>query len=490
MRASIASPPICLSYPYLHLHLYLYLYLYLLTPISYLLFDIDTSLQVSLVACWSIREGRRFTTSETLVLKQSLLKVIRAHYRYVIVVVGFFVGLLTWGGYNSLGVFILPIISEMEWTRGSISGAYSFAFLVSGFSSLLAGRLSDSAGPRAVCAATGIFLGIGFLLASRVQSMWQFYLAFGLVGMGLSGEMSSLPVLTRWFSRTLGLVTGIAKSGVGIGIMVVPVLAASLIVGLGWRVAFAIIGGVTAAGMVVASLLLRRDPSQVGLPPGGTPLAPPGDKVIVGPPGADQPIVSREVSPITSRMALKTGRFWTYASIMLLTSVVTRAVITHFAPHMVDLGIDASEAARLLGAVGGFSLLGRLGLGAAADKLGVFRVQAVTLALMTASLAWLQFASSRWSFFLFAVAYGVAHGAYFTLFSPLVARLFGSFAAGAILGMFAFIGTLGGSAGPLLAGYTFDITGSYGSAFFAFLLMSLGALALGIVLMRGVRELG
>ena len=80
--------------------------------------------------------------------------------------------------------------------------------------------------------------------------------------------------------------------------------------------------------------------------------------------------------------------------------------------------------------------------------------------------------------FLIVALYGVTHGVFFTLVSPVVAEYFGMRAHGSIFGTILFCGTLGGSVGPILAGRVFDLTGSYQPSF-----ISLGLLALiGLVL--------
>jgi MFS family permease len=81
--------------------------------------------------------------------------------------------------------------------------------------------------------------------------------------------------------------------------------------------------------------------------------------------------------------------------------------------------------------------------------------------LLLGSLLWLQVASEAWMLFLFAVVYGLAHGGFFTVMSPLVAELFGTGSHGLLFGLVLACGTVGGAAGPLLAGRTFDVTGSY-----------------------------
>jgi MFS family permease len=82
--------------------------------------------------------------------------------------------------------------------------------------------------------------------------------------------------------------------------------------------------------------------------------------------------------------------------------------------------------------------------------------------------------------FVAVAVYGFAHGGFFTVVSPTVAEYFGLQAHGAIFGLVLLSGTIGGAAGPILAGRIFDLTDSYALAFIA--LAVLGALGLALVL--------
>jgi MFS family permease len=66
--------------------------------------------------------------------------------------------------------------------------------------------------------------------------------------------------------------------------------------------------------------------------------------------------------------------------------------------------------------------------------------------------------------YLFAVGYGLAHGGFFTSFSPIIAEFFGIKSHGSLFGITMFSGTFGGALGPVMAGYVFDVTGAYAGA--------------------------
>jgi MFS family permease len=97
-------------------------------------------------------------------------------------------------------------------------------------------------------------------------------------------------------------------------------------------------------------------------------------------------------------------------------------------------------------------------------------------------------ASNTWMLYLFAVVYGFAHGSLFTVISPTIAELFGTNSHGLLFGLVLFIGTLGGSVGPLLAGFLFDQTGTYQTGIIVLVLMSILGLFL-VTLLRPIRIL-
>ena len=85
--------------------------------------------------------------------------------------------------------------------------------------------------------------------------------------------------------------------------------------------------------------------------------------------------------------------------------------------------------------------------------------------------------------YLYAILIGLGHGGSATLFSPLVAEVVGIKAHGAIYGLSHFFSTLGGAAGPYVAGLIFDMTGSYRIDF----ILLIGIILCGIILIFTVK---
>jgi len=137
----------------------------------------------------------------------------RLFYGYVVVIAAFLIELLVWGAFNSFGVFFEPIRSDFGWSRATVSGMTSVAFFLMGAFSIFTGRMTDRYGPRILVAIYGLILGAGYFIVAQADSLWQFYLCYGiLIGLSAScADASVLPTVARWFVKNRGLMSGIVK---------------------------------------------------------------------------------------------------------------------------------------------------------------------------------------------------------------------------------------------------------------------------------------
>lgn len=377
----------------------------------------------------------------------------RFFYGYIIAAIGLFIQALAFGTYSTFGVFFIPISAEFGWTRAITSGPRSLSFFLMGLLGIIAGRVNDRVGPRMVVTISGLFLGLGYLLMSQVNTIWHFYLFYGVIialGMG-SADIPLLSTLARWFVRKRGMMSGILKVGAGLGMLVMPLVANWLISNYGWRTSSIIMGLVALVLGILAAQFLRRDPGQTG-------LLPDGDEV-------KEKSIKLEANRFSLKQAIHTRQFWMLSAIYFLFVFCSQTVMVHIYPHAVDLGIAEVTATNILATIGVASIAGRLTMGSAGDKVGNKLVITIALIILAVALLWLQLAREVWMLYAFAVLYGFAHGGLFTLTSPTVAELFGLSSHGVIYGTVAFIGAIGGTIGPVMAGYIFDITGSYQRAF-------------------------
>ncbi|MFH1003002.1 MAG: MFS transporter [Chloroflexota bacterium] len=378
----------------------------------------------------------------------------RFFYGYTIALASFFSMVMMWGTYNTFGVFLPLLSAEFGWARAVTSGAFSLSTLLRGPLSFIAGWLTDRLGPKLVVAVSGLFLGAGYLLMSRVDSAWQMYLFYGLmIGIGMGASFIPLMTTTaRWFIRGRGLMAGLVVCGGGLGILVWPLLAGWLITSYGWRSSYAIMGWASLVIITAAALLLKRDPAQAGLKAYGW-----SAEV-----AALSPVATNDIS---LREAISARPIWILSGAFFLAGVCMKAVVVHLAPYATDLGFSPAIAATTISVFGGVSIVGRIAMGVVADRLGNKLAMVANFVLLTVAMFWLYSARELWVLYLAASLYGLAHGGVYAVISPYLAELFGTGAHGAIFGATNFWHEMGGAIGAVLPGIIFDRYGAYGPAF-------------------------
>ena len=262
---------------------------------------------------------------------------------------------------------------------------------------------------------------------------------------------------------------GIVSAGLAGGQVVVPPLANQMIVNYGWRMSYFIMGIIALVVLVAAAQFLKRNPYQIGLLPDGA---------------AKEKHDSLDVEPTGHSLleAMHTKRFWMLTVVYFGVGFFAIATLLHIVPHATDLGIPAANAATIISTIGGMGIIGRIGMGNAADRIGINRALTIGFILTTAMLFWLPFIKGLGMLYVFAAVFGFAWGGTIAVQSPLLAESFGLKAHGSILRASAFSIALGCAVSPILTGYMFDVTGSYQSAFVVIAVLSLISLILTLLL--------
>lgn len=389
-------------------------------------------------------------------------------YGHVIVAASFAIMVVIWAAYYSFGVFFKPMVDEFGWTRAATSAAFSLSAIINGLVAITMGRLTDKFGPRFVLRICVTLLAIGFLLMSKVEMIWQFYLVFGLiVGIGMAGSFVPLmSTVVRWFFRRRSMMTGIVAAGISIGALIGPPTAQRLIINYGWRVSYVTLGVSVFITVIIVSQFIRKDPIEVGQLADG----------VVKLDGQSEANTSS--MGLSFKEAIYTRQFWVVFFMFFCLGFCTFAIIVHITPHAIELRIPSVVAANILATVGGLGMIGRVVMGRAADIIGSKRAFIIGFLLMSAALLGLMPARMMWIIFVLAGFFGFANGTCVASQSPLVALLFGLSSHGAILGLLSFGFTSGGAFGPWLSGIIFDLAGSYRLAF----LMCTGVSLAGLVL--------
>ncbi|MPY94356.1 MAG: MFS transporter [Acidimicrobiia bacterium] len=352
----------------------------------------------------------------------------------------------------SFSAFFSAMADQFGSGKGATALMFGFTIFFLFVLSLPAGRFADRLGARPVVLFGAASLGLGLLATSVVDSLWLGYVTYGF-GVGVGVACAYVPMVTQvsgWFERRRAVALGIAVSGIGLGTLLVPPLAASLIEDHGWRWTYRVFAVVSVAALLVVAALAKRPPQLMGQ------------------------------APLDLRAVLARPLFRQLYVAALLMSLALFVPFVFLAAYAEDHGIRESTAATLVSFLGLGSLAGRLVLGLFAGRLGVLRLYVGCFAVL--ALSFVLWAVSGGAFGVlaaFAVVMGVAYGGYVALSPAVMAELFGLAGLGAVLGASYTAGGIGGLLGPPLAGWLIDVTGSYMPAILAAIaLASAGTLLL------------
>jgi MFS transporter, OFA family, oxalate/formate antiporter len=370
-------------------------------------------------------------------------------YGWFVVAAAFGVTFVGFGGAYSFSAFFESLQREFAASRGSVSLVFSLAgFLYFGLG-FVSGPLADRWGARSMAVLGMLLLGVGLALASAAHSLNQVYADYGL-GVGLGVGFSYVPVVgavQRWFVKQRGLASGLAVSGIGVGTLVMPPVAAFLIEAFGWRTAYLVLGGSAAIVGVAMSLMIENDPRDRGLlPDGGSAL-----------PGAE----AKAPTGASLRDAIRSRRFIGLYAACLVASFGVFVPFVHLVPYALDHGVPRSAAVFLLGAIGVGSTGGRFLLGGLADRIGRPRALLVMFLGMAVALAIWAVSTGIWSLAAFALVYGVFYGGWVAVLPAVVMDYFGGRNIGGIIGALYTSVAFGTLVGPSAAGFVFDYSHSY-----------------------------
>jgi len=380
-------------------------------------------------------------------------------YGRVIVAAGYVVQALNGGLlFHAFSAYVLPLQDEFGWNRTLLSSAFALVRMESGLLGPLQGWMIHRFGPRRVMTVGNVLFAGGFLLFAQMNSVASFYGALAIVALGssLGGFMPIAATVTNWFSRRRSTALGITLSGMGAGGLMVP-LVVSLIASHGWRWMATLSAVLIAALAVPAAQFMRSRPEDYGQVVDGAPPPPPA-------PGQADP--SPQEPSFTVRQALQTRTFWLLSLVHASALLIVGTVLVHQIPHMVEgIGLSATAAGSVVGVLVVVVMSGQLLGGWIGDRVnkrliifGAMWVHAVAMVIFA-------YADSMRGAVAFAILHGAAWGVRGTLINSIRADYFGRASYAQLSGFSSMLIMVGMTAGPVISGIAYDVTGSYRGAF-------------------------
>lgn len=349
-----------------------------------------------------------------------------------------------------MGVFLKPIAEEFGWLRSEVAGALAALALGNAVAYPFVGRLADRFGPRRIALIGNLLFAVSILIVSQVPAqLATYYFVFALAG-ALSAAPSTLvfaKLIAEWFDRSRGLWMGFcAGVGIGLGVIFLPMLAASIMTAHGWRMGFVGVAILTLFGGVAIMLpLLRESPIRRGQ-------------------HSAEPVV---LEGVTCREAMRSPKFWWIFSSVPLGAGCMTAMFSTIVPMLTDRGLPLGEAILVIQTFAFTTIFAQPLVGGLADRLSSPKIIAPLFLTAAAGLWLLLHAQSELSLLLAGLLIGAGAGAEYTVLPFLLSRCFGLREFGTISGV-AYTGELlFGALAPLFLNGVFDLTGRYDMAVYA-----------------------
>jgi MFS transporter, OFA family, oxalate/formate antiporter len=385
------------------------------------------------------------------------------------------------GSVYSWSVFTNPLREKHNWGLSEISLTFSIAILFLGLSAAFMGHFVERYGPRisgliaASCFGVGL-IGAGF--ADSIGSLYMlyfFYGALGGIGLGI-GYITPVSSLVKWFPDRRGLATGLAIMGFGFASLIASPVIARLITGIGIPNTFYLLGAVYFTLMFLSSLYLAPPPK--GWVPEGMEDNNESEKK------------PADLAQLTANEAVKTIRFWALWAMLFINVTCGIAVISVASPMAQDIaGLSASSAATMVGIMGLFNGLGRIGWASVSDYIGRPNVYTTFFALQTVAFMLLPNVTNALVFQLTVYVILTCYGGGFAAVPAYIGDLFGTKQLGAIHGYILTAWAAAGLVGPLAVSWIREATSSYSLTLYIFAGAFVAALSISLLIRINIRNI-
>ena len=411
-------------------------------------------------------------------------------------------GPTTW----AFGLFAVSMEEELGWTRGSLFGALTVRMVIGVALMPIMSRLMDNPRwPLLIMLSTSVIYTGSLMLMARVGSELEYYLVFGVIG-GLSaagaGGQLYQAIIPKWFIRRRGRAVAFGSMGSSLGALTAPIYIGFFVEALGWREAWFITGVIMFVLMVPLTLLVRRQPEDIGLLPDGD--LPDGDLLTANAPqtaaGAATPGQAsapplRRPAPrraateesFTVREALRSRTTWLLVLATVLLSGSLQGLGSSWINHYIDVGLSRESAAAAVSTYGFFAILGRISWGLIAERMHIRKLFLIACVITALPLVLLVNVTNLPTAMLYAAVAGLTLGGYVAVQALIWANYFGRRHLGAIRGTFATPSLVAASVGPWWIAFVHDTQGSYTWAYWAMFIGWIAAFGL-VFLARPLRK--
>lgn len=393
----------------------------------------------------------------------------KIYYGWYIAGVAFWAYFLAVGtGFYAFNAFLEPLCNARGWTRTDLNLALVIGTFFGFSSQYIFGTILMKTGIKRLMLAGSFTAGVSFIFMARVETLWQFYFCYSLlfIGNGAYGGIVASSAVNNWFVDKRGKAIGFATAGMSLSGALLPIVALLLIEYTGIENAALCIGLVMILFGPLAWIIVKDWPEDMGMLPDGLPVNKDtytaGQIQIHVPPSAD----TGGEWPLTR--LVRTDVFWKLGLSFGLMMIGTVGVMSQLKPRFADTGFSPITAMLMMAATALVGAAGKYTWGIMCDR---FKPKRVAIAMALANILGLSLAlvkNSLAALIVFIPIFGFSMGGIMSTFPIIVATIFGRKNFASVLRYISFFLILQ-MFGYLIAGQSFDITGSYDTAYKIFI---------------------
>ena len=380
----------------------------------------------------------------------------------------------------TLSIFVVPMTAEFGWSSSEISGAVSLGGVLAAIASPILGPLVDRHGARAMLCCAVLITGVASLLLSLTPSLLVFYLLFCLARMNFAGpfDLGIYGAVNNWFVQLRPLANSIITVALMVGLTAMPLIAHASIERGGWRLGWIAVGAtVLVVGFIPTFLLMSRRPEDLR-------LSPDGDRArgING----NEKLSFREPT-FTRGEAVRTRAFWMLLLFTALGYPVQAGASLHQAPHLLERGLEPTEAAIAVSLFSAVTGVSGFILGIVIRRVGIRRSLALS-GLFLALGCWAMIGiETSIDAYISAIVFGIGLGGLLTIPPIAWADYFGRRNFSSIRSVALTVQVTAQASGPLISGALRDWSGTYVLSLQVFAAVSILA-GLSILLAKAPRQ--
>ncbi|MBN1376107.1 MAG: MFS transporter [Dehalococcoidia bacterium] len=365
-------------------------------------------------------------------------------------------------GFYAFSLFVKPLQDAFTWERGAVMAAFTITFLLSGMLSPLMGTAIHRWGAKKIVIISAIVFGAGLLGLSTINSLLQYYLYSGLMGLGMTGigPIPASTIITYHFHKKRGIAIGFMSAGVGLGgLAFSPLISSILIPEFGWRMTYIFMAVFSLLSLIILTELAFKSSSNSDSKNGKVKIS---------------NNIYAQLHGVTLKQATGTKAFWMIIIVVFFTQLAQVGAIQNQIPYMNDIGFPATLASICLGLIGFASALGKYLFGWLCDHIKANHASFIGIVLQAAGIVILlniRESSTTAIAIIYALVLGLGTGAWLPTLSMMVSENLGTKDYARIFSV-AFLSYAAGTAlGPLITSIIFDNSGDYSIAFIVLLAM-------------------